>query len=165
MQSKTKQDGNKEHLQNLTFCKCINHRIRNNVEQEFGGSTNFSWTRVSGDTFSIQTSRVNIHACARLQNVNHHQANKECNRAHNLEIQEGQATCFANLFHVLHPSNTEHNSTKNNGGNHHLDAFNKGIPKGLHVHTKTRIEMPQQNTNHNCCKYLKIKDFIDWWFF
>ena len=90
---------------------------------------------------------VNIHAHARLRDINDDHAYYKGQRSHGHEIDKREPADFADRFKVLHARNTGNNSTEDQRGNDHLDELDEAGPQRLHFYCQLRVKMSKQNAD------------------
>ncbi|MCY1445254.1 hypothetical protein D9M71_617630 [compost metagenome] len=95
---------------------------------------------VGRDGIAIQGGRVDVHALARLHQVHNDQAQHQCERGENLEVDQGPGTDTAELLHVFHFGDAENHGCKDDRCKNHLDQFDEGITQWLHVCADLRPE-------------------------
>ena len=121
MQGKTEQHRKQQYLQDIAAGKGTDHAARNNIQQKGNNSLRLGLLRIGGDGAGIQRGRIDVHSSPRLQQIDHAQPDDEGDGADHLKVDQGNGAGLADRLHALHPGNTGHYSTKNNGGDNHLD--------------------------------------------
>ena len=64
-------------------------------------------------------------AGARLDAVDHHQADQQGERGHRLEVEEGDQTDSADLFQIAHAADAHHDRAEDNRTDQHRHEFDK----------------------------------------
>jgi len=157
VQRKTKQHGNQQHLQNLAFRESVEERIWNNVEDEIGSAHHLARAGISCHGFGVQTGGVYIHTCAGLQQIDQNQANDKRKAADHFKVKQCQTARLAYLFHVFHASDADHDSTENNGCDHHLYQLDEAVSQRFHFSTERGVEIAKGYAGNHRAYHLKIK--------
>ncbi len=142
MQGKTEHDGEQQYLQNVAAGKSANHAVRNDIQQERHHALLLSLLGIHRHRFGIQRGRVDIHADARLQHVDHHQANNQGDGTDHFKIEQRDGTGTADRFHAFHTGDAGDHGTENNRCDDHLDQLNESIAERLHLGAQLGVEMP-----------------------
>ena len=77
VQREAEQHREQQHLQDLALGEGVDHRARDHVEQEVGGRLHLARPGVGGDGLGVERRRVDVHARARLHQVDDHQADDQ----------------------------------------------------------------------------------------
>ena len=80
VQREAEQHREQQHLQDLALGEGIDHGVRDDVEQEVGGALHLARPGVGGDALGVERRRVDVHARARLHEVDDDQADDQRER-------------------------------------------------------------------------------------
>ena len=149
VQRETEQHGEQQHLQDLALRECVDDGARNDVEQEIGRALHLAGLRVGGDALRVECGRIDVHAGARLDDVDDRKSHDERDRAHDLEIEERVAARLADLLHVFHAGDADDDGAEDDGRNDHLDELDEAVAERLHRGTRVRKEVPEEDTDHD----------------
>ena len=119
-------------MEDLPFGEGVHQSRRDDVEQEIGGGGHFARAGIGGEAFGIERRGIDVHAGARLEQVDDGQSDQERQRADGLEIGQRQAAGFADLFHVLHAGDSGHHGAENHRGDDHFDQLDEAVAQGFH---------------------------------
>ena len=101
----------------------------------------------------IEFADVDIHAGARLQDVDGEQANDQRHRGHHLEINEGLDRDPANPRHVRHVRDAGDYRAENNRRNQHADELDEGVAERTHLHGEVWIGHAERDTSRHADQY------------
>ena len=156
-QSESEQDREEQNLQDLAFREGPDHSVGDDVHKEFDRALLPGLGRIDLDRLGIDRSGVHVHADAGLKDIDHDQANDQRNRGEDLEIDERLQSDAADLLHILHAGDAMHDGAEDDRRDEHLDQLDKHVAQRLHGLAKVRVEMAQQDTEHDGGKHLHIE--------
>ena len=162
MQGETEDHREHQHLQDIAIGEGANNGRRDYIEDKAYDALVCACRHVTGNFAGIQGRHVNMHASARLNHVNHDQADQQRDSRHDFEVEQGITAGLADRFHALHAGNTADHRTENNGRDDHLDQFDKAITQRFESNTGFRVVMAQQDTDSDRYDYLHIQGFVQW---
>src|SRR5690606_11618822 len=134
--------------------------VRDHVEDEANNALVFTRCDISGDFRGIKRGDVDVHAGARLNNVDHDQTDQQGDSRNDFEVQQRVAASLADRLHVLHTSDTADHSAEDDWGNDHFDQFDEPVAQRLEGLAGIRIEVTDQNADHDCYDHLEVQGFI-----
>ena len=149
MQRKPEQHSEQQHLENFALRERVDHGARNDVEQKLGRALQLSWLGVSGDALGVERGGIDVHACAGLNDIDDRESHDQRNRADNLEVEQRVAAGLANLLHVLHAGNTDHDRAENDRRDHHLDQLDEAVAERSHFGSPLGPEISEEYANHD----------------
>lgn len=149
-------------MQDVAVGESADDGVRDHVEQEANDALVCTGSHVGSDFRGVQGGNVDVHAGARLHNVNHDQADQQGDGRYDFEVQQRVAAGFADRFHALHASDAADNGAEDDGGDDHFDQLDKAVTQWLEGHAGLRVEVTEQNTDNDCNDHLEIQGFVDW---
>ena len=78
-------------------------------------------------------------------------------RAHDLEIEQREAARLADLLHVFHAGDAEHDRAEDDRRDQHLDELDEAIAERLHGRAGLGIEMPERDARGDGDEHLDVK--------
>ena len=78
-------------------------------------------------------------------------------RGHDLEIDQRLHADAADLLHVLHAGDAVHDGAEDDRRDEHLDQLDEPVAERLHRLAELRVEMTQQDAEHDRGKHLHIE--------
>jgi len=155
------QQRDQQDLQDFALRECRHERVRNDVHQEVDGRLTVRLRGIRCDFLAVQRSRIDVEADARPQQVRRREAEQQCERRDDFEVQQRLAADAPDLLHVLHPGDAGHDRTEDDRSDHHLDELDEGIAERLHVDGEGRIEMAERDTDDDRHDHLDVQHFVD----
>src|SRR6185369_1076558 len=146
---KTEQDGEEEHLEDVTLGKGVHHAAGDDVEEEVGRGGGRGLGGDGGQSLGIQLGDIGVHAYAGLDHVDHHQSDRQGQGRDDLEIKERLGADPADLLHVLHARDAGHDGTEDHRRDDHLDQLDEAVAQGFHGRAGFRGEMAENNTDRD----------------
>ncbi|MNF83492.1 hypothetical protein D3C84_658170 [compost metagenome] len=134
-------------MQDIAVGEGADHGVGDDVEQEAHGGLLRAGGGVSGHTAGVQGADVDVHAGARLDHVDHDQADDQGNGRDDFEIEQRVATGLAHRLHALHASDAADHGAEDDRGNDHLDQFDEAVTQRFQGNAGLRVEVAQQDTD------------------
>jgi hypothetical protein len=160
LQSESKQDGEKQHLQDLTLCECPDHRVGDDIHQELNRALFLGLHHESLDRPGIDRFDIDVHTSARLYDIHDDKTDNQSDRRCDFEVDKSLEPDAANLLHVLHAGNAMHDGAEDDWSDDHLDHLDERVAQRLHLRAKLRIEVPERDAYHNGHQHLHIKALV-----
>src|SRR5476651_578964 len=162
VQGETEDHREHQHLQDIAVGESADDGVRDHVKDEANHALVCTGSHVGRDFGGVQGSHVDVHAGARLHDVNHDQTDQQGDGGNNFEVQQRVATGFANRFHALHASDAADNGAEDDRGDDHFDQLDEAVTQWLERHAGLRVEVTEQNTDNDCNDHLEIQGFVQW---
>jgi hypothetical protein len=161
VQGKAEQDREQQHLQDLALGKGVYHRVRDDREQELDRALHLAGARVCRDLLGIERGRIDVHSGTWLDEVDDHQADDERDRADDLEIEERQAARLADLLHVLHAGDADHDGAEDDRRDDHLYQLDEAVAEGLHRFADLRPEVAEDHADDDRRDDLRVERLVE----
>ncbi|VVN33848.1 hypothetical protein PS624_04990 [Pseudomonas fluorescens] len=149
-------------MQDVTGGERADDGIRDYIEEETDNALVFTGRHISGDFRGVQGGDVDVHAGARLHNVDHDQTDQQGNGGNDFEVQQRVAAGLAHGFHVLHAGDAADNGTEDDRGDDHFDQFDEPVTQRLEGYTGLRVEVTKQDADGDGNDHLEIQGFVQW---
>src|SRR5471030_1580730 len=117
---------------------------------------------ILSDFGSIQRAHVDVHAGARLDDVDHHQTDQQCNGRNDFEVEQRVTAGLADRFHALHARDTADDGAEDDRRDDHFDQFDEPVTQWLEGHTGLRVEVTDQDADGDGNDHLEIQGFVQW---
>ena len=128
-QREAEQDGDQQHLQDVSLGERIHHGCRDDVHQEFRHALLLRGAGVIRHGFGIQRRGIHVEAGARMRHVADEHSGEQRQRGNDLKVQQRLAADSAHLLQVLHAGDSRDHRAKNNHRDHHGDQADKAIAR------------------------------------
>ena len=116
--------------------------------------------RVVGERLGVERRRIDVHADARLHEIDDRQADQQRHRTHHLEVQQRIAAGLADLLHVFHAGDAEHDGAEDDRGDDHLDQLDEAVAERLHRLAGRWIEVAEQHADHDRADDLEVERLV-----
>ena len=116
---------------------------------------------VGGDCLGVERRRVDVHAGARLHDVDDDQADDQRDRADDLEVEQRQAAGLADLLHVLHAGDADDDGAEDDRRDDHLDQLDEAVAERLHRLAGLRAEVAEQDADDDRDDDLEVERLVE----
>jgi hypothetical protein len=161
VQREAEQHREQQHLQDLALGERVDDGVRDDVEQEADRGLHLARPGVGGDLLGVERVRVDVHAGTGLDGVDHHQADDQRDRAHDLEVEEREAAGLADLLHVLHAGDADDDGAEDDRRDHHLDQLDEAVAERLHRLAGLRPEMAEDDADDDRGDHLRVERLVE----
>ena len=159
MQGEAEQNGEQQHLQNIAAGESADDAAGDHVQQEGDHALLFRLLRIDSDRFGVQRRRIDVHARAGLNHINHDQADNQRNGADHFKVEQRHRASAPDRLHAFHSGDAGHHGAENYRRDNHFDQFYKGVAQRFHLRAQLRVKVTEQNTDGDGGEDLKIKAF------
>ena len=112
IQRNPEENGKQQHLEDLALGERVDHRAGNDVQEELFGAVGLRRRRVAGDRLGVECGRIGVNAGSRLQHIDDDETDDERKRRHRLKINQGLDSNPADIPHVPHLGDADHNGAE-----------------------------------------------------
>ena len=98
LQRESEEHGDEQNLQYLPFGEGIDHRGRNDVEQETDRRLQFSGARKGCDGPRVESAHIDVHPAPGPDDVDHRETHEQRHRAHDFEIDQRKPAGLPTFF-------------------------------------------------------------------
>ncbi len=98
---------------------------------------------------------------ARLHDVDDDEADDERERAHDFEVEQRERAGLADLLHVLHAGDAEHDGAEDDRGDQHLDELDEAVAQRLHRLARLGHEVTEQDARRDRDEHLHVKRLVE----
>lgn len=159
-EGQARQNGQQQHLKNLTFGKRINEAIGDDVEKVINASQLLAHTGILANGLGVQGVRIDVHAAAGLEQRRDTEADTERQRRDDFKVEECLDAYSTQLPTVADVGDADNDTQEDDGRNHHPNEFDEPIAKGLHGLPKRRKEEAHQHACHDAYEDTRIQRFM-----
>ena len=157
-QGEAEEQRDQDDLQHGALGEGIHHRRGDDVHEEADDAgLRFRPLGVGGDSAAVDMRGVDVHADARLHHVDHHEADDEGQRRDDLEVDQRAHTDAADLLHVTHLGDADHDGTEDDRREQHLDQLDEAVRQGLQRDGDVGQEIPDEPADDDCYEDLNIE--------
>ncbi|MCY1212307.1 hypothetical protein D9M72_240400 [compost metagenome] len=161
LQGEGEDHGEEQHLQDVARREGADDGAGNHIQQESDGALLLAGGGEGGDALGVQAGRIDVHAGARLYDVDHHQADDQGDGGYDFEVDQRVAAGLAHCLHVLHAGDATDHGAEDDGRDGHLDQFDEAVTQGFEGDAGFRIEVAQQNTDGDCDDDLYVQALVE----
>ena len=146
-----------QYLQDLALGERVKECCRDDAEQEILNPSHFPGSGIGGNRTGVQFLHIDVHAHARPNNINDHQAEDQREGTHHFEIKQRQPAGSPHLLQIFRSGDAQHHRAEDDGGDDHLDQLDERIAPWLHRRPRGWGEEAEQYAAHNRYQDLEIQ--------
>ena len=161
MQGEAEQYREQQHLKNVAAGERADHAAGDDVQQERNDALLLCLLGVDRHRLGVQRAGIDVHAGARLHQVDDHQTDNQRDGADDFKIQQRDGAGAPHRLHAFHAGDAGHHGAEDHRCDDHLDQFDEAIAQRFHLGAEVRVEMAKQDTQRDRRQYLKIEALKD----
>ncbi|MDT4857989.1 hypothetical protein FQZ97_924350 [compost metagenome] len=130
-QGDTEQDRKQQDLQDVALGEGVDDGVGDDVHDEVHERGMFHCCGVGCQAGGVQRRDIDVHPCAGFEHIHHHQADHQCQRRYDFEVQQRAKADAPQFLHVVHARNTRDHRQENHRSEEHFDQFDEGVAQRL----------------------------------
>ncbi|MNV00484.1 hypothetical protein D3C71_906460 [compost metagenome] len=156
-QRDAEQHRHEQHLQDVVAHERAQQRLGDDVHGKADQGQLVRLLHVAVDRRLVQAGRIDVHAGARLHHVRHHQADHQCQRGEEDEIDHRLGEDAAHGTQVGHAGDAGDDGQEDHRGDDHLHQLDEGITQRLERFGEGRLEVAEQHAQGDGQQHLEIQ--------